>query len=213
MNVQVIDLGIGNIRSLTSALAYLGVPHLVSRDPTGLDDASHVILPGVGSFDPAMLSMERLGFTAPLRSHAANGKPLIGVCLGLQLLAEGSEEGEQPGLGLIAGRSTRLTADSASHRKVPHVGFASIRGHRDEGLFKDIGTPSEFYFTHSYGLPEVDEAGANVSWCDHSHRFVAGFQRGNVCGVQFHPEKSQSTGLRLLSNFFELSRVGAECNG
>lgn len=203
MNVYVIDLGIGNIRSLTSALGYLGVGHVVLADPSTLDEATHIILPGVGSFDAAMQSMERLSFIEPLREYVLeDAKPLLGVCLGMQLLCEGSEEGQHAGLGLIAGRSRKLVADGESHRKVPHVGFASVYGHSEEGLFKDIATHSEFYFTHSYGLQSVEEE-LNATWCDHSQPFVAGFQKANICGVQFHPEKSQSTGLRLLSNFFE----------
>jgi glutamine amidotransferase len=204
MNVQVIDLGIGNIQSLTSALGYLGVRHLVTSDPSTLDDASHAILPGVGSFDPAMESMGRLGFVERLRRFALEeAKPLIGVCLGMQLLGETSEEGRLPGLRLIAGRAVRLLPDSATHRKVPHVGFSSIDGYEVDGLFADIAAPSEFYFTHSYGMQTVDEQRGNLAWCRHTRPFVAGFQVGNICGVQFHPEKSQSTGLRLLSNFFE----------
>jgi glutamine amidotransferase len=205
MNVHVIDLGIGNIRSLTSALGYLGVRHVVTDSPSALDDASHVVLPGVGSFDAAMRSIEGRGYREPLRVFALERRqPVIGVCLGMQLLAEGSEEGTCPGLGLIAGRSRQLVADAAAHRKVPHVGFASVYGQPNAGLFRNIPTPSEFYFTHSYGLREISEAGAAIAWCEHSRPFVAGFQQANICGVQFHPEKSQSTGLRLLSNFFEL---------
>ena len=206
INVHVIDLGIGNIRSLTSALSYLGIVHVVTDNSTTLDEATHVILPGVGSFDAAMRSMERLSFIEPLREYAlTQRKPLIGVCLGMQLLCEGSEEGEHDGLRLIAGRSRKLIANGESHRKVPHVGFASVYGHSAVGLFKDIATPSEFYFTHSYALNSVEGNELNATWCDHSEPFIAGFQVANICGVQFHPEKSQSTGLRLLSNFFECS--------
>jgi glutamine amidotransferase len=206
MNVHVIDVGIGNIRSLTSVLSYLGIGHVVTDNPSTLHEATHVILPGVGSFDAAMRSMERLSFIEPLREYAlVDGRPLIGVCLGMQLLCDGSEEGERLGLGLVAGRSRRLIANRDLHRKVPHVGFASVYGHKDEGLFKDIAIPSEFYFTHSYGLEGVNTADLNCAWCDHSQPFIAGFQKANICGVQFHPEKSQSTGLKLLSNFFEWS--------
>ena len=204
MNIQVIDLGIGNIRSLTSALGFLGVGAVVTSDPATLGAATHVILPGVGAFDAAMESMIRLEFVGPLRTHVLErGAPIIGVCLGMQLLLEGSDEGQIPGLGLVAGRCAKLIADPARHRKVPHVGFASVYGQRDDGLFADIATPSEFYFTHSFAMHEANDLRVNVAWSNHSRPFIAGFQRENVCGVQFHPEKSQSTGLRLLGKFLE----------
>lgn len=215
MNVLVVDLGIGNIQSLTSALGYLGLAHTISSDPASVVDASHVILPGVGSFDAAMEAMAARGFAEPLRLHAvAEMRPLLGVCLGMQLLTSGSEEGELPGLGLVPGHVRRLAPDRARHRKVPHVGFSTVHGHEPTGLFHAIEASAQFYFTHSYGLDRVSDHpdDVNATYCEHSVPFVAGFQQENICGVQFHPEKSQSTGLRLLSNFFEF--VGsAACSG
>ena len=206
MNVLVVDLGIGNMQSLTSALGFLGLTPSVSSDPAAVADASHVILPGVGAFDAAMEAIDTRGFEAPLHQHAlGERKPLLGVCLGMQLLTSGSEEGVRPGLGLISGHVRRLVPSRATHHKVPHVGFSTVRGHQPVGLFHGMQSTVQFYFTHSYGLDRVtgDVEMLNATYCDHSVPFIAGLQQNNICGVQFHPEKSQSTGLRLLSNFFE----------
>jgi glutamine amidotransferase len=203
MRVVIVDLGVGNIQSLASALAYLGAPYLVSDDPGTLPTATHVILPGVGAFDPAMARIAERSLAEALRTYANESKrPLLGVCLGMQLLCTGSEEGSLPGLGLIPGRFVRLEPRPGSTQKVPHVGFAPTYGFAQTGLFDGFGAQAYFYFTHSYALPEI-EVGCNVAMCDHVRPFVAGFQRENIFGVQFHPEKSQSAGLRLISNFLE----------
>jgi imidazole glycerol-phosphate synthase subunit HisH len=204
MKILVIDLGTSNIRSLTSALMYLGVQPVVTSDPSAIESASHVILPGVGTFDAGMKRISELSLAAPLRTYAMEQqRPLLGVCLGMQLLFNESEEGRLSGLGLVAGQFRKLQSTYQSMHKVPHVGFASVYGYRQTALFKEIGTNAYFYFTHSYALPGIEEDW-NVALCDHAQPFVAAFQRRRICGVQFHPEKSQSTGLRLLSNFLEL---------
>ena len=205
MNVVVIDLGVSNIPSLTSALTYVGAPHVVTRDPNLLESATHVVLPGVGAFDAAMRMIGSLSLTNHLRRYAIEQKrPLLGVCLGMQLLCEGSEEGSLPGLALVPGRVTRLSGSAAPRHKVPHVGFSAVYGYTDDGLFKGLGQQTYFYFTHSFALPSLKEA-ANIGLCDHASRFVGAFQKGNICGAQFHPEKSQSAGLRLISNFLEFA--------
>lgn len=205
MNVLVIDLGVGNIRSLTSALTYLGVNHVVTANMAVFGSATHVILPGVGAYDTAMQMIAKISLVEPLQRYVVEkGMPLLGVCLGMQLLCEGSEEGYLPGLALMPGRFLKLASSSHTQQKVPHVGFSSVYGYRETGLFKGLGRKSDFYFTHSYALPSLDRD-RNVAICDHAQSFVAAFQDENICGVQFHPEKSQSTGLRLISNFLELA--------
>ncbi|MCG3770077.1 MAG: Imidazole glycerol phosphate synthase subunit HisH [Nitrosomonadaceae bacterium] len=203
MKVLVIDLGTSNIRSLISALTYLGVQPIVTSNASALASASHVILPGVGAFDPAMKRIAELSLFVPLRTYAIDQQqPILGVCLGMQLLFDESEEGELPGLGLVAGRFRKLSPAPQSMCKVPHVGFSSVYGYRESAIFKGLGSKAHFYFTHSYALPRI-EKDCNVALCDHAQPFVAAFQRRRICGVQFHPEKSQSTGLKLLSNFLE----------
>ena len=206
MLVCVIDLGVSNIRSLTSALSFLGVPHKVSSDAAELASATHVILPGVGAYDAAMRSMNRLGLACALRDYALERRlPILGVCLGMQLLFEGSDEGRLSGLSITQGHLRLLNVSPGS--KVPHVGFSSVYGFEPKGLFAGFRDESpHFYFTHSYAMPQVGPQ-FNIAWCEHSQPFVAAFQVGNICGAQFHPEKSQSAGLRLLSNFVELGHA------
>jgi glutamine amidotransferase len=201
--VAVIDLGTSNMGSLTSALAYLGVSFGLVTEPTDFADATHVVLPGVGAFDAAMAAMRDRDLEACIRDYAGSGRPLLGVCLGMQLLFDGSSEGSLPGIGIVPGTLARLSADPGRRFKVPHVGFSAISGHEPTGLFEGLPANPAFYFTHSYALTHLE--GGNVSYCRHTHTFVAAFQRGRVCGAQFHPEKSQSNGLRLLSNFLQFA--------
>jgi glutamine amidotransferase len=205
MNVVVIDLGVSNIPSVTAALSYLGAPHIVSRDPDALKSATHIVLPGVGAFDAAMRAVDQLGFAGPLRQQALELKrPMLGVCLGMQLLFESSQEGVLPGLAMLPGHIQRLLPSGLSH-KVPHVGFSRVYGYADKGFFNELGHEAHFYFTHSFALPDL--TGGNIAFCDHTQPFVAAFQIGNVFGAQFHPEKSQSAGLRLISNFLEFAET------
>jgi len=204
MNVVILDVGMGNLFSLTSALGFLGAAHLVTAEAEELSRASHVILPGVGAFDAAMERIETLGLDDVLRTTALETKvPFLGVCLGMQLMFDSSEEGERPGLRLVPGRLTKLTADISARLKVPHVGFDRTYGYRPEGMFAGQVESAHFYFTHSFALNSL-EAGCNVAMCDHSSPFVAAFQHENICGAQFHPEKSQSTGLQLLADFLSI---------
>lgn len=205
MNVAVIDLGVSNVRSLASALSYLGAHYSVGEDASVLEGATHAILPGVGAFDTAMQKIDESSLARPLRAFALERRfPLLGVCLGMQLLCESSEEGVRAGLGIARGRFRRLRTDGGSAHKVPHVGFSAVYGFESAGLFGQLLDEPHFYFTHSYALTPVGGSQGNYALCDHAEPFVAGFQQGNVCAVQFHPEKSQSAGLRLLSNFLEL---------
>lgn len=207
MKVVVIDLECGNVGSLSSALRYLGAKHVITQRSNDLDSATHVILPGVGAFDAAMLAMAKMDLVEPLRRYAGGlSRPVFGVCLGMQLLFEGSEEGSLPGLGLMPGRAVRLRTDARSRWKVPHVGFSAVHDFDQTGLFSGFGPVAHFYFTHSYAIPSLPN-GSNVGICAHAAPFVAAFQRNNVCGAQFHPEKSQSQGLRAISNFLELAPV------
>jgi glutamine amidotransferase len=209
VQVVVLDLGTSNVRSLAAALAFLGAPHRVTEDPAAIATASHVVLPGVGAWDAAVTALDARGARPALAAHVhVRRRPLLGICLGMQLLFEASDEGTRPGLGLLPGRFRRLTAAPAAGHVVPHARFAPVTGHADSGLFGGLGASPCFYFTHSYALHALDGAPAETTWCRHAESFVAAFARGPLCGAQFHPEKSQGTGLRFLANF--LARGAAE---
>ncbi len=203
--VIIVDLGMGNIQSLMAAIEYLGAEFEVTGDFRVVANGSHVILPGVGAYDAAMKTMAERSLVDVLKEWAiVKERPLLGVCLGMQLLCESSEEGVLPGLGLAPGRFRRLQAVAHAQYKVPHVGFAEVYGYERSGIYDGLGERECFYFTHSYALEQTG-ADYRTALCDHSQPFVAAFQKGNVCGVQFHPEKSQATGLKVLANFLRLA--------
>jgi glutamine amidotransferase len=202
VRVVVLEMGTANLFSLASALRFLGVPFEVTAEPAAVSGATHLVLPGVGAFDPAMRQLEAQGLVPVIRAHALERRrPMIGVCLGMQLLFEGSDEGMSPGLGLLPGRLARL--QPRDRHRVPHVGFSPVHGFAPTGLFDGFADGASFYFTHSHALG-TEVPGANAALCTHAAPFTAAVQAGNICGVQFHPEKSQGNGLRLLSNFVRL---------
>ena len=204
MKIAVVDLDIGNMHSLSSALRCLGADHIITADPSVIMDATHLILPGVGSFDAAMAVMAAKNLKPVIFDFVRRQKkPLLGVCLGMQLLFQGSEEGQRDGIGLLPGRLFKLTPEPSMLLKVPHVGFSTVYGYCGKDLFQGLQPVADFYFTHSFAIDSLP-LGSNIGYCDHSRSFVAAFQFGKLCGAQFHPEKSQSNGLRFLSNFIEL---------
>jgi len=208
MNVMVVDVGIGNIMSVVAALDFLGVDYRTVSDPAQLTIATHLILPGVGSFRAGMQALHAAGMVEPIREFAlVRKKPTLGICLGMQLLAEHSEEGDCAGLGLVPARIELMSAIAPSGGrpvKVPHVGFSTLYGFRAEGLFDELPPEPDFYFTHSFALKSLVGAEGNIAKCTHGEEFVAAFQFEKLCGAQFHPEKSQTNGLRFLKNFLTL---------
>jgi glutamine amidotransferase len=211
MHVVVLDLGTSNVRSLTAALAWLGAPHTVATDGAALDEATHLLLPGVGAWDAAMTRIDAAQLRAPIVHHVrTRGRPLLGICLGMQLLFEASEEGTVPGLGLLPGRFRQLAPDTARGHAVPHARFSRVSGVCGTGLFAGLGADPCFYFTHSFALSQLDGEG-ETAWCEHSQPFVAAFTRGLLSGAQFHPEKSQGAGLRLLANFLQRDPAVVTC--
>lgn len=205
MRVSVVNVGIGNIDSVERALRYLGVPYETGSDPSLLAASTHVLLPGVGAFRAGMEALGAYGLIEPIRKLGQNssGIRLLGVCLGMQLLGTYSEEGDCEGLGLLPYRVTRMPADPVNGIKVPHVGFSTIEGYQTNGLFADLGDRSDFYFTHSYAVHDVGVS-CNQAICQHGVPFIAAFDTGSIFGAQFHPEKSQANGLRMLKNFFSI---------
>jgi glutamine amidotransferase len=201
--IVIVDYGVGNIASLVNMLDHLGFEAAPSSDPARIAQAAKLILPGIGAFDHAVQALHQRGLIAPLAFAAGERRAeLLGVCLGMQLLARGSEEGTLPGLGLIAGDVVRLAPPPASGLKVPNTGWRDVVVERASPLFPEPAA-ERFYCVHSYHLRCDDPADA-VAAIDYGGPVTVAVSRGNVHGVQFHPEKSHRFGMRLLRTFAEL---------
>ena len=199
--IALVDYGAGNLTSVKKALTSLGAAFVVPDAPEQCAGAAGLIVPGVGHFAATS------ALDAPWREAIAGavraGTPLLGICVGMQWLYEGSEEApEVPGLGLVAGRCRLLPGDAARRLKIPHVGWNALAlTQRDSRLFAGIPSGAYVYFTHSFAAPVTGDAAASTT---HAEPFAAAVERDNVFGVQFHPEKSSDTGLRVLRNFLAL---------
>ena len=199
VKLVVIDYQSGNLRSVAKALESTGVRPLITGDPKELEAADGLVLPGVGSGPAAMEALKQRGLVQPLREYVASGRPFLGVCLGLQLLMERTDEGDAPCLGIIPGEVKRLPATL----KVPHMGWNSVHLQMGGPLFQGIPQDSHFYFVHSYyAAPE--DAAAVAGTTEYSISFCSVYARGNLLATQFHPEKSGPVGLRLYQNFVDL---------
>jgi len=195
--IAIIDYGVGNLRSVEKAFAAMSCDATVSCDERVLRSAERLVLPGVGAFAACMKALAERGFDQLVRERVARGTPLLGVCVGMQMLFEESEEfGRSPGLGLLRGRVRRFSDDLV----VPHVGWNQIRQRRAHPLFHGIADEAFFYFVHSYYC-EPAESQVVLGDTDYGVRYASVVGHDNVCGVQFHPEKSQAAGLQLLANF------------
>ncbi len=195
--VAIIDYGVGNLRSVEKAFAAMGCDAVVSSDESLLRSAERLVLPGVGAFAACMRELSARGFDELVRERVKEGTPLLGVCVGMQMLFEESEEfGETLGLGLLKGRVRRFPLDFV----VPQVGWNQVRQRAIHPLLADIQDNAFFYFVHSY-FCEADDRAVVIGESDYGAPFPSVVAQGNICGVQFHPEKSQSAGLRLLANF------------
>ena len=198
--LTVVDLGVGNLASLSSALRFLGADFDVSDEVEAVASARTVVLPGVGAFDAAVGRLDALGLRAPILDRIGSGIPTLGICLGMQLLHASSEEGVLPGLGVLSGRVERLGKVASS--KVPHVGFDAVQADPGTWLESALGATPDFYFTHSYAVTGA-EAGVVVGRCAYDGGIVAAVEQWPVVGAQFHPEKSQSSGLGFLAAFIQ----------
>jgi glutamine amidotransferase len=191
--IAIVDYGVGNIRSVERALAHVGAEPKLTADPEVLAQAEGIVLPGVGAFAPALEKLSENGLGRRIVDMARAGKPLLGVCLGYQLLFEESEEhGRHQGLGLLPGRVVEV----ANSPRLPVIGWCRLRQSDDSMLWQGIKDRSYFYFVHSYTPSSSDAA---IAWTEHSP--AAAGSRGNVMGTQFHPEKSGPDGLRVYKNF------------
>jgi imidazole glycerol-phosphate synthase subunit HisH len=195
--ICILDYGMGNLRSVEKALEHVGATATITNDPATVRAADGVILPGVGAFPRAMESVRALGLDELIAERRDAGVPILGICLGLQLLFESTTEfGGADGVGLLAGGVAEL---EAAGLKVPHIGWSPVRWEKDSRLTEGIESETPFYFVHSFApSPNQDDLLGSAAY---GARFACAAERDNVFGVQFHPEKSSAAGLRLLSNF------------
>jgi len=201
--IAIIDYGAGNLRSVRNTLTHLGADVVTASTPDQLDGASKIVLPGVGAFGAGINALRAAGFEAPIKEAVAAGVPLIGICLGMQYLFESSDEmGRHRGLGLLPGRVTRFPANGP---KVPHIGWNELHVRAGENtLLAGLPDGSYAYFVHSYYVEAGDERDV-LATTDYGIEFASVVGRGNVFGIQPHPEKSQAVGQRILQNFLEMA--------
>jgi glutamine amidotransferase len=199
--IAIINYGLGNLHSVNKAVAYVGGETVVTDEAQEILSAEKVILPGVGAFADGMAGLESRGLVTVIQAIAEQGKPLLGICLGMQLLFEvGEEQGIHPGLGLLAGR---VVPFSGSDMKIPQIGWNQLELCRESALMKGIENSDYFYFNHGYYcLPENPED--ILTETTYGTRFASSVNHKSIFGVQFHPEKSQKLGLQIMKNFVEL---------
>ena len=209
--IAIIDYGMGNLRSVHKAFETVGHQSVVTRDQRTIEEASHLVLPGVGAFADCMANLERYELIEPIRQSIKRGKPFMGICLGLQLLFTESEEfGTHRGLDVVPGRVKRFplgrddggSIGSNADLKIPHMGWNSIEIHRVPPPLRGVDAGSHFYFVHSYYVEPHDSSVASTV-THYGLPFVSSIWRDNIFACQFHPEKSQSVGLRVIRNFGE----------
>jgi glutamine amidotransferase len=199
-DVAVVDYGAGNLVSIEQALSRVGASVSVARDAEAIRGADALVVPGVGAARPAMERLARAGLVAPIRAWIDAGRPFLGICLGLQLLFEASDEDGAETLGVLAGRTVRLE-DAPT---LPHIGWNQVQQRGPHPLFADIADGADFYFVHSYVGAPTDES-VVAATTEHGRPFVSAVARGPLLGVQFHPERSGDDGLRLLANFVRIA--------
>ncbi|HEX7245698.1 MAG TPA: imidazole glycerol phosphate synthase subunit HisH [Solirubrobacterales bacterium] len=195
--ICILDYGMGNLRSVEKALEHVGATATIANDAATVEAADGLILPGVGAFPRAMSGIGELGLDETIAERRRAGVPILGICLGLQLLFDATTElGGADGLGLLPGPVDELTAPGL---KVPHIGWSPVRWEKESALVEGIESETPFYFVHSFA--PAPEPGNLLGTAAYGARFACAAERDNVYGVQFHPEKSSAAGLRLLSNF------------
>lgn len=201
-SITVIDYGMGNIWSVLSALRYLGCNPVVSNDPNVIAKATSLLLPGVGSFRKAMVTLRQSGMDQAIYEavQAREGK-ILGICLGMQLMgSRGSEDGDMDGLGLIPSSVDIFSTQEIGTNKIPHIGFDLVRSKPNARLFRGLSDLADFYFVHSYRMMP-DGLSGKTATCMYGTEFLAAYEQDNIFATQFHPEKSQTNGLVLLKNF------------
>ena len=204
MNIVIVDYGMGNLGSIQNMLKRIGCPSSATSDPAEIARADKIILPGVGAFDGGMRRLTELGLVQVLNEKALQkGTPVLGVCLGMQLLTRRSEEGSLPGLGWIDGDTVRFRFEPKDSKlKVPHMGWNTVSVRQPGTLFRDVSGEARYYFVHSYHVVCNDPKDV-LTTTEYGYPFVSAIERGTIMGAQFHPEKSHRFGMAVLKNFAE----------
>jgi glutamine amidotransferase len=201
MSIAIVDYGMANLRSVQKALTAVGETADIVSTPEQIRTADHVILPGVGAFADAVATLRAQHLDGAIIEHVNAGKPLLGICLGLQMLFDvGYEDGEHRGLGILRGKCVRFDVDTAMGLKVPHMGWNQLHRHGEQPLLAGVADDAGVYFVHGYHVVPEDES-LIATTTDYGRPFVSSIRRGNLMATQFHPEKSQAVGLKILSNF------------
>jgi imidazole glycerol-phosphate synthase subunit HisH len=202
--ISIIDYGMANLRSVQKAFESVGVPARIISTPDEIERADRIVLPGVGAFADAVRTLRDQRLAEPILGHIEKGRPFLGICLGLQMLFDiGYEDGEHRGLGVLKGTCVRFDVDDTMGLKVPHMGWNQLDVARPSPLFKDLPERASVYFVHGYHVVPAEE-GVVATTTDYGRPFVSSVWRDNVMATQFHPEKSQRVGLKILSNFAAL---------
>ena len=200
MATAIVEYGLGNLGSIANMLKVIGEKVYITDDVQKICDADRLILPGVGAFDAGMINLHQKGLDKLICTEAKSGKPILGICLGMQLLGRSSEEGKLPGLGLIPFDNIRFRIDETSGLKVPHMGWDIVNFQKESPLLEGITGEQRYYFVHSYHA-RCDSKENVLMTCDYGYEFTAAVVKNNIYGVQFHPEKSHDFGMRILDNF------------
>lgn len=205
MNITIVDYQVGNLGSIKNMLKRIGYQARISSEPDSILEADKLILPGVGSFDSGAKKVHELGLVEPLNEAVVKqGKSILGICVGMQLMLQGSEEGELSGLGWFQGSNKKFNFDEQYQAlKVPHMGWNHVLPSQDHPLLQGYSETPRFYFVHSYHADGV-EASQRLANTEYGYEFASAIHLGNIYGVQFHPEKSHKWGMQLLKNFVEL---------
>lgn len=198
--VAIIDYGLGNLGSIMNMLKCIGEKSLITADEDAIRAADRLILPGVGAFDAGMEQLDRTHLTEVIKAEAGRGKPILGICLGMQLLGRRSEEGKREGLGLIPFDNIQFSFTENTNLKIPHMGWDVVDFRQDSPLLADIKGRQRYYFVHSYHA-KCDKQENVLMTCEYGYEFAAAVVAGHIYGVQFHPEKSHNFGMALLENF------------
>ena len=204
MKIKIVNCNLGNVKSVSNMIYNIGYESDIITSPNELESSDLTILPGVGSFDEAMTNLELQGWIQPLTDYAIfNKKPLLGICLGMQLLTQESQEGKKNGLGFIKGRTVAFDKVKMKHNeKIPHMGWNTVSVKKEKDLFKKTEEKQRFYFVHSYHV-ELDHTEDILTTTKNGYEFISSLMHGNIIGVQFHPEKSHRFGFNFLRSIIK----------